>query len=76
MEFERPKLSIKLENPYIFKSVVNDIDGLCWFYSALNSLFINDKMCPTSALLSQIYHENKDEDGFLYIKYDGESTFG
>ena len=39
-------------------------------------LFVNGKMCPTSALLSQIYHENKDEDGFLYIKYDGESTFG
>ena len=39
-------------------------------------LFINDKLCPTSALLSQIYNENKDEDGFLYIKYDGESTFG
>ena len=39
-------------------------------------LFINDKLCPTSALLSQIYDENKDEDGFLYIKYDGESTFG
>ena len=39
-------------------------------------LFINEKLCPTSALLSQIYDENKDEDGFLYIKYDGESTFG
>ena len=39
-------------------------------------LFVNDKMCPTSALLSQIYNENKDEDGFLYIKYDGERTFG
>ena len=33
-------------------------------------LFIYDKLCPTSALLSQIYDENKDEDGFLYIKYD------
>jgi len=39
-------------------------------------LFINNKLCPTSALLSQIYNENKDKDGFLYIKYDGESTFG
>ena len=27
-------------------------------------LFVNGKMCPTSALLSQIYDENKDEDGF------------
>jgi hypothetical protein len=41
-DFERPKIIIKLEKPYIFKSVIDDIDGLCWFYSALNSLFIND----------------------------------
>ena len=45
-------------------------------YNPEFSIFINDKLCPTSALLSQIYEENKDEDGFLYIKYDGESTFG
>ena len=40
-------------------------------------LFVNGRnVSRTSALLSQIYDENKDEDGFLYIKYDGESTFG
>lgn len=40
-------------------------------------LFVNDIVIPTnSQLLSFIYSENCDEDGFLYIKYAGESTFG
>ena len=40
-------------------------------------LFINDKIMPTtSALLGVIYEKHKHEDGFLYISYGGESTFG
>ena len=40
-------------------------------------LFVNDLVMPaTSQLLSLMYSENCDEDGFLYIKYAGESTFG
>ena len=40
-------------------------------------LFVNDTtMVPTSTLMSNIYTENKDEDGFLYIRYASESTFG
>ncbi|KVI09408.1 Autophagy protein Atg8 ubiquitin-like protein [Cynara cardunculus var. scolymus] len=31
---------------------------------------------PTAALMSAIYEENKDEDGFLYMSYSGENTFG
>ena len=31
---------------------------------------------PTAGLMSQIYEEQKDEDGFLYITYNGESVFG
>lgn len=27
-------------------------------------------------MLSAIYEENKDEDGFLYMTYSGENTFG
>ena len=39
-------------------------------------LFVNDTtLVPTAALMSTIYTENKDEDGFLYIKYASESTF-
>lgn len=30
----------------------------------------------TSASMEQIYHENKDQDGFLYTQYTGENVFG
>jgi len=33
-------------------------------------------MPPTSQLLSLIYQDHSDSDGFLYITYTGESTFG
>ena len=39
-------------------------------------IFVNNVLPPTAALMSQIYAEHKDEDGFLYITYSGESTFG
>ncbi len=39
-------------------------------------LFVNGIIPPTAALLNQIYEEHKDEDGFLYITYSGENTFG
>ncbi|XP_061372718.1 ADP-ribosylation factor-like protein 2 [Gastrolobium bilobum] len=32
--------------------------------------------CGASALMSAIYEENKDDDGFLYMTYSGENTFG
>jgi len=39
-------------------------------------IFVNNTLPPTAALMSQVYKENKDEDGFLYVLYSGESTFG
>lgn len=40
-------------------------------------LFINDNIMPTtSALIAQYYEQYKDDDGFLYVSYSGESTFG
>jgi GABA(A) receptor-associated protein len=39
-------------------------------------LFINGIIPSTAALLNTIYEEHKDEDGFLYISYCGENTFG
>ena len=39
-------------------------------------LFVNGKIPPSSQLMSVIYDENKDDDGFLYIVYSGENTFG
>ena len=29
-----------------------------------------------SASMGQVYEEHKDDDGFLYIAYSGENTFG
>ena len=39
-------------------------------------LFINNKVPPTSAQMSHLYCLNKSDDGYLYIVYSGESTFG
>jgi GABA(A) receptor-associated protein len=32
-------------------------------------IFVNEVLPPTAALMSSIYEEHKDEDGFLYITY-------
>ncbi len=39
-------------------------------------LFIGDSVPPTSAHMADLYTRYKDEDGFLYVKYSGENTFG
>jgi GABA(A) receptor-associated protein len=39
-------------------------------------IFVNNLLPPTSALMSTIYESQKDEDGFLYISYNGENVFG
>ncbi|KAI7757014.1 hypothetical protein M8C21_004036 [Ambrosia artemisiifolia] len=40
-------------------------------------VFVNNMLPPTAALMSAIYEEHKDEeDGFLYMTYSGENTFG
>uniref|UniRef100_I2CPX1 Autophagy-related protein n=1 Tax=Nannochloropsis gaditana (strain CCMP526) TaxID=1093141 RepID=I2CPX1_NANGC len=39
-------------------------------------IFVNNYIPPTSGAMSAIYEERKDEDGFLYITYSGENTFG
>ena len=53
-------------------------------------IFVNEVLPPTAALMSSIYDEHKDDDGFLYItygtrslmrnpyhyRYSGENTFG
>ena len=39
-------------------------------------LFFNDTLPQTSRLISDIYSELKAEDGFLYCRYQTESTFG
>ena len=39
-------------------------------------LFVNDSIPPTSQTMNLLYQMHKDVDGFLYIKYASENTFG
>jgi len=39
-------------------------------------IFINNTLPKQTDLLSAVYKDHKDKDGFLYMKYDIESTFG
>lgn len=39
-------------------------------------IFCNNTLPPSNTLMRELYHENKDTDGFTYITYTGESTFG
>ncbi|KAH9586681.1 Autophagy protein Atg8 ubiquitin-like [Trypanosoma melophagium] len=39
-------------------------------------LFVGGAVPPVTAQMSDLYAKYKDEDGFLYIKYSGEATFG
>jgi len=39
-------------------------------------LLVNNKVPPVSFSMSHIYDKYQDEDGFLYIKYCEEATFG
>jgi len=37
---------------------------------------VGNNVCPSNSPLSHIYEEHKDNDGFLYIIYTSENTFG
>lgn len=39
-------------------------------------LFVGNALMPTSAPISSVYDKKKDDDGFLYITYANENTFG
>ncbi|KAE9331799.1 hypothetical protein PR003_g14834 [Phytophthora rubi] len=39
-------------------------------------IFTNNVLPPTATLMWNIYKEQKDSDGFLYVTYSGENTFG
>uniref|UniRef100_A0A8C4QN98 Gamma-aminobutyric acid receptor-associated protein-like 2 n=1 Tax=Eptatretus burgeri TaxID=7764 RepID=A0A8C4QN98_EPTBU len=39
-------------------------------------LFIEKTVPQSSASMGQLYSEHQDEDGFLYVAYSGENTFG
>lgn len=39
-------------------------------------LFVKGTIPSTAAKLNEVYHNHKDKDGFLYINYSSENTFG
>ncbi|XP_040991434.1 autophagy-related protein 8f-like isoform X1 [Juglans microcarpa x Juglans regia] len=39
-------------------------------------IFVDNVLPPTGTIMSTIYDQKKDEDGFLYVTYSGENTFG
>jgi len=39
-------------------------------------IFVNDTLPPTAALMSTVYETHRDKDGFMYMMYGGENTFG
>jgi GABA(A) receptor-associated protein len=39
-------------------------------------LFVSGTIPPSSALVADIYEDHCDQDGFLYLQYSGENTFG
>ena len=39
-------------------------------------VFVGGVLPPTSALMSQVYKEHSDDDGFLYVAFSHESVFG
>ena len=50
----------------------------CFFTILLVSPYItnNEPFDSLSALIGELYSQHKDEDGFIYIMYSGENTFG
>lgn len=39
-------------------------------------IYINNNLPTTSSLMRELYAQYQDKDGFLYIQYTGENTFG
>lgn len=39
-------------------------------------IMVNNSLQPSNKLLQEIYENLKDDDGFLYIQYSSENTFG
>ena len=39
-------------------------------------LFVNDVLVPAGSIMSDVYEKHQAADGFLYISYHSENTFG
>ena len=61
--------------------MVSDIMGIvtcrqCFIWRLIDIMSASAWPFQLAALMSTVYEEQKDEDGFLYVQYSGESTFG
>ena len=65
-----------------FVYVIRKRIKLRYFYFIIYSpekaifIFVNNVLPPSSSLLSQVYSEHASDDGFLYVLYSSENTFG
>tara|TARA_B110000971_G_C19898092_1_gene448624 strand:+ start:150 stop:494 length:345 start_codon:yes stop_codon:yes gene_type:complete len=55
---------------YIIRKRINLSNSQSLFF------MVNDHICPSNTPLGIIYENHKDKDGFLYIIYTSENTFG
>jgi len=61
----------------IIKIKKNDNEKTICMYECPFCKTVNDNILPpTSATMVTLYRDYKDEDGFLYMSYCGENTFG
>lgn len=40
------------------------------------TLYINKTIASNSSTMAELYEKHRDEDGFIYMTYGGENTFG
>ena len=55
---------------YVIRKRINLDKGKSLYF------FANNQMIPSTRTLNEIYTTHKDKDGFLYISYNLENTFG
>ena len=72
-----PKYKYLVENNMSLISFMYFIRRLINLEESISLYFlINNKLCPGSELFISLYDTHKEDDGFLYINYACENTFG
>ena len=73
-----PKKILKITWKYlkIFKNTQKAVIKINQIFISNIHIFIQNTIPPQYELVSTIYEMYKDNDGFLYVTYSGENTFG
>lgn len=61
------------EKPFQRREICHYGGTVCAFTGPLSLLL---SVAPRSLTMGQLYEKERDEDGFLYVAYSGENTFG